>query len=620
MGKKFSGREALILAVIAAIALIVIGGYNAWRSFQRFDESVLTEKDSQLYSLVRSDDINIETSTSSFEREAETFLARNSVNTALDKWRQTGEKGSLQNALKDNTLKANPIYADLLVIRKDKVSMSATGKIDYTFLTGRGSNGLCVCRDGDGNFYLAYEQDATKNIRFDALIDLSKFYSTAISNNPDRQVVLLDSAGSVLLTTNDGVTLAMEADAEAEGDLAETRDFIVDCQRDNLSEGRMLELTDKDGGEYTARMVVLPSGSTVNGQFAIGMVTNYEEALVPSRLVARQILLYGGLAVLGVLALILMIMYMSRANRTSSEELRALRKKNEAMEEINQKMQALTHHQRLETIGTMTASIAHDFNNLLTPIMGYSIMTMEMLPPDATDLQENLMEVYNASVKAKDIVTRLAELTKKGSEASYKDIEIDEVIQSALKVTLPAKPKEVEVKAKFDAEGVLVKADRTQISQLVMNIVLNAYDAMRDDGGTLIVTTRQAGDEVIMRFKDTGCGMDAETVSRIFDPFYTTKESGKGTGLGLAIVAQIVETHGGRIYVESHPGEGTEFRIYIPTAGSGMDGLSWGSDPESRYDTKRYTAKVFRQELAKAEAARRELEASGDEDAKKGKK
>ncbi len=609
LGKKFSGREALILAVIAAIALIFIGGYNAWRSFQKFDESILTEKDSQLYSLVRSDDINIENTISSFVREAETFLSRNSVNAALDKWSKDGKKNDLKKAIEDNSLKANPIYADILVIRNEKVSMSATGNSDYTFLTGRDYTGLRVCKDGDGNYYLAYERDATKNTRFDALIDLATFYGTAISTNPERQVVLLDAGGSVLLTTDGGVTLSMDAGAEAEGDLAETKDFIVQCQSENRSEGRMLELTGRDGSKYVARMVVLPSESTVNGEFAIGMITNYEDAVTPSRFAARQILLYGGLAMLGVLALILMILYMSRANRSSSEELRALRKKNEAMEEINQKMQALTHHQRLETIGTMTASIAHDFNNLLTPIMGYSIMTMEMLPPDATDLQENLMEVYNASVKAKDIVTRLAELTKKGSEASYKDIEIDEVIQSALKVTLPAKPKEVEVKANFGAEGVLVKADRTQISQLVMNIVLNAYDAMRDNGGTLMVSTKQAGDEVIMRFKDSGCGMDAETVSRIFDPFYTTKESGKGTGLGLAIVAQIVETHGGRIYVESHPGEGTEFRIYIPTAGSGMDGLSWGSDPESRYDTKRYTAKVFRQELAKAEAAKRELDA-----------
>ena len=97
MGKKFSGREALILAVIAAIALVFLGGYNVWRSFQKFDENILIEKDSQLYSLVRSDDINIENTISSFVREAETFLSRNTLNSALDKWRRTGEKDDLQS-------------------------------------------------------------------------------------------------------------------------------------------------------------------------------------------------------------------------------------------------------------------------------------------------------------------------------------------------------------------------------------------------------------------------------------------------------------------------------------------------------------------------------------------
>ena len=277
------------------------------------------------------------------------------------------------------------------------------------------------------------------------------------------------------------------------------------------------------------------------------------------------------------------------------------------MEDINRKMQELAHHQRLETIGTMTASIAHDFNNLLTPIMGYSIMTMEMLPADATDLQDNLMEIYDASVKAKDIVTRLADLTKRSKEENYKDINIDEVIQSALKVTLPAKPKEVEVKANFDAGDCVVKADETQISQMVMNIVLNAYDAMRGEGGTLLVSTRISGEEVMIRFRDTGCGMDAETVSRIFDPFYTTKESGKGTGLGLAIVAQIVESHGGKIYVESAPGEGTEFRIYIPLEGADADNLAWGPDGEGKFDTKRYSVNLIRRELAKIQAEKDEL-------------
>ena len=258
----------------------------------------------------------------------------------------------------------------------------------------------------------------------------------------------------------------------------------------------------------------------------------------------------------------------------------------------------------------MTASIAHDFNNLLTPIMGYSIMTMEMLPADATDLQENLMEIYDASVKAKDIVTRLADLTKKGKEENFTELEVDEVIQSALKVTLPAKPKEVEVKANFNAEGQYIKADRTQISQMVMNIVLNAYDAMKD-GGTLLVSTRISGEEAVLRFKDSGCGMDTETLSRIFDPFYTTKESGKGTGLGLAIVAQIVETHGGKIYVDSEPGEGTEFRIYIPLAGADTANLAWGPGGEGKFDTKRYSVNVIRKELARIQAEKAEEEERG---------
>jgi chemotaxis protein histidine kinase CheA len=102
--------------------------------------------------------------------------------------------------------------------------------------------------------------------------------------------------------------------------------------------------------------------------------------------------------------------------------------------------------------------------------------------------------------------------------------------------------------------------------------------------------------------------MDTETMSRIFDPFYTTKESGKGTGLGLAIVAQIVETHGGKIYVDSEPGEGTEFRIYIPLAGADMESLAWGPGGEGKFDTKRYSVNLIRKELARIQAEKEEEE------------
>ena len=103
-----------------------------------------------------------------------------------------------------------------------------------------------------------------------------------------------------------------------------------------------------------------------------------------------------------------------------------------------------------------------------------------------------------------------------------------------------------------------------------------------------------------------GSGMDADTLSRIFDPFYTTKESGKGTGLGLAIVAQIVEGHGGKIYVDSEPGNGTEFRIYIPLAGADMESLAWGPGGEGKFDTKRYSVDLIRRELGRAKAQKEE--------------
>lgn len=299
-------------------------------------------------------------------------------------------------------------------------------------------------------------------------------------------------------------------------------------------------------------------------------LSGFDGDIYISKEAAHEIFTYGGLALIGILLMLFIILLMDRINSANLTELDEMARRVETMEEINRQMQALTHHQRLETIGTMAASIAHDFNNLLTPIMGYSMMSMEMLDESQSDIQENLMEVYNASVKAKDIVQGLADLTKKGKKEDFAEIDLEELVRSALKVTLPAKPKNVEIKVGFKPTDKRVQGDRTQLSQLVMNMVLNAYDAMREEGGDLLVSTKVTGDEISLSIKDTGTGMDPETVSRIFDPFYTTKESGKGTGLGLAIAAQVVESHGGRIYVDSQLGVGTEFRIVLPIMGASI--------------------------------------------------
>ena len=607
--KRTAGREIFFIALLVAVLCIAFGIYGVWRSFERFDNSILAEKDTQLYSLMRSGDINLENSIDAIQREAEIFLGRERLKSEIAYWKESGETADLKEYISNNTLITNPIYADLVMNHKGETVCTASGNKTYTQVTGSDANGMSLWKDDSNVYYMAWHQDAAGGITYDILIDLSRLYSMAIGSSNDREIMLLDAASVLAMTSGPDGPIVMETEAEAGERFSNFRDFMMSCQKEGIADGISVDTTDDAGHPYTARMVALPSESTVNGEFAMGILANYEEAIAPSRKAAEEILLYVGIAVVGIAGLLLLLVMMRRANAASSAELRVLKKKNEAMEEINQKMQALAHHQRLETIGTMTASIAHDFNNLLTPIMGYSIMTMEMLPADATDLQENLMEIYDASVKAKDIVTRLADLTKKGNEENFKEIDVDEVIRSALKVTLPAKPKDVDVKANFDAEGEKIKADRTQISQLVMNIVLNAYDAMREKGGTLLVSTRISGEEVVLRFKDNGCGMDTDTMSRIFDPFYTTKESGKGTGLGLAIVAQIVETHGGKIYVDSEPGAGTEFRIYIPLVGAEMESLAWGPGGEGKFDTKRYSVNLIRKELARIQAEKEEEDA-----------
>ena len=607
--KKTAGREIFFIALLVAVLCIAFGIYGVWRSFERFDNSILAEKDTQLYSLMRSGDINLENSIDAIQREAEIFLGRERLKSEIAYWKESGETADLKEYISNNTLITNPIYADLVMNHKGETVCTASGNKSYTQVTGSDANGMSLWKDDSNVYYMAWHQDAAGGITYDILIDLSRLYSMAIGSSNDREIMLLDAASVLAMTSGPDGPIVMETEAEAGERFSNFRDFMMSCQKEGIADGISVDTTDDAGHPYTARMVALPSESTVNGEFAMGILANYEEAIAPSRKAAEEILLYVGIAVVGIAGLLLLLVMMRRANAASSAELRVLKKKNEAMEEINQKMQALAHHQRLETIGTMTASIAHDFNNLLTPIMGYSIMTMEILPADATDLQENLMEIYDASVKAKDIVTRLADLTKKGNEENFKEIDVDEVIRSALKVTLPAKPKDVDVKANFDAEGEKIRADRTQISQLVMNIVLNAYDAMREKGGTLLVSTRISGEEVVLRFKDNGCGMDTDTMSRIFDPFYTTKESGKGTGLGLAIVAQIVETHGGKIYVDSEPGAGTEFRIYIPLVGAEMESLAWGPGGEGKFDTKRYSVNLIRKELARIQAEKEEEDA-----------
>jgi signal transduction histidine kinase/ActR/RegA family two-component response regulator len=238
--------------------------------------------------------------------------------------------------------------------------------------------------------------------------------------------------------------------------------------------------------------------------------------------------------------------------------------------------------QKMETIGTLAGVIAHDFNNILTPILGYTDMALEELPEES-NLRFDIEQINNAAIRGKDLVQQILTFSRE-VDFKKKPIHLQPIISEVLNLLKASVPAGVVLKQNLDPRIGTVLADPTHIHQIVMNLCTNANHAMMATGGILEVRldavkidhrhakkirNLKKGEYVRLTISDTGYGMDLKTKERIFEPFFTRKEVGSGSGLGLSVVHGIVNNYGGAIEVESSPGKGTIFRIYLPKAGSG---------------------------------------------------
>lgn len=293
-------------------------------------------------------------------------------------------------------------------------------------------------------------------------------------------------------------------------------------------------------------------------------IEDHEEILEATRGTTIYAIISGWLSMSGIGILGILVLHMLRRSTRIQREAELLRKKNEAIEALNLQTRKLAHHQRLEMIGTLTSSIAHEFNNLLTPIMGYSLMALEKLPDDESELYDELLEIYSSSCKAKEIISRLSDLSRKQTETSFREVAPDDLIRKMVRVAEPAKAENVQVQMNLNCWDQRLVANEIQFSQLILNLILNSFHAMENSGGILTITTSFDEKHIQILVTDTGCGISKENQSKIFEPFFTTKETGRGTGLGLAIVAQVVEDHRGNIRVKSQEGKGTSFQVSLP--------------------------------------------------------
>ena len=255
---------------------------------------------------------------------------------------------------------------------------------------------------------------------------------------------------------------------------------------------------------------------------------------------------------------------------------RDITERKQAEEELKESEHQLRQAQKMEAVGRLSGGIAHDFNNLLSVIIGYA----DELDPSRNDtekLRKNAEQIKKAGLRAASLTRQLLAFSRQ-QVLQPKILELNGAVADLAKMLKRLIGADIELTLSLDPAAGRVKADPSQLDQVIVNLVVNARDAMPEGGKLIIETTNvelgerqaarmhyvQPGSYVQLTVTDTGTGMDAETLAHIFEPFFTTKEKGKGTGLGLSTVYGIVKQSGGYIWVDSEPGKGTSFKIFLP--------------------------------------------------------
>ncbi|OGQ95421.1 MAG: hypothetical protein A2521_06775 [Deltaproteobacteria bacterium RIFOXYD12_FULL_57_12] len=263
----------------------------------------------------------------------------------------------------------------------------------------------------------------------------------------------------------------------------------------------------------------------------------------------------------------------------------------QTMETVKQEKGRLQHQlfqaQKMETVGRLAGGIAHDFNNMLTGIMGYTSLSLRTLADDSP-IRNHLQIVLDVSRRASDLVKQLLMFSRK-IPLELTKVDLNGLIRKNVDFIRRVVEETVEIRLDLQEDLPIIFSDEGQLTQLLINFAVNARDAMQGKGVLQFKTRRCLPNEqrqlndrfagvdqeyVCITITDTGCGIPAGEIDRIFDPFYTTKDVGKGTGLGLAIVYSIVTGHGGWVDVDSTPGHGASFKVYLPTRKA--------SDPEQK--------------------------------------
>jgi signal transduction histidine kinase len=248
----------------------------------------------------------------------------------------------------------------------------------------------------------------------------------------------------------------------------------------------------------------------------------------------------------------------------------------------------LLHRERIATIGTLAGGVAHEFNNILTPILLYSQLALNDTPPDSPRTRD-LGRIVSAAHRARSLIKRILTFSREMDSLDVSVFSLRSTVEEALALMSAIVPASVEIVLEAPQQEIRVAGDPSLVHQVIINLCTNAYQAMRQTGGRIVVRLLRVDElpadsqaefepAALLEVIDTGHGIDPTVIAHIFEPFFTTRDVGEGTGLGLSVVHGIVTSMGGTITVESVLDQGTTFKIYLPLTAAAAKSLEIAAD------------------------------------------
>lgn len=575
---KIKLKHILVAGSITCIAFSIFGliGIGLWQDYKN---DVINNQKKQMLLVTGSISANLEANLLSYKDDIDFLIETKASENSLEKyvlWQnkfvfdviKSGSSGEMIHSVKGYNIKE--IHSKTKIDKNTYFSL-ATLENNKKY--------LIISKE---------ENDSNTSI----VIDGQTYYKSIMSDiklGSSGYVVIKDSSGIILMYPNErqlGIdVISGRKKLFSNVDLTSLEQMIKEQAqgKEGVSEyysywwNRITENNSKD-----ARVKKISAYSPVNlgGDFLIvSAVIDYDDVFIPIADGYMKMVLLFVIIIVIILIAVIMVSRLLIRQKHDTEKIEYLTGLNEVLEELRKGEEKMAHNQRLQILGTMTGGIAHEFNNLLTPILGYADLMLLELPEDS-EMHEDALEIRDTSLKAKEIIQQLSAMSRKNIETVFKRMNMKDVLKRSIKMVQSIRPTNIELTSDIKLTNQQIIGNKTQISQVILNICLNAIQAIGSKAGEInlkadIVKSNEIKalktndtdswhEYISISIEDNGSGMAKEVLKQIFQPFYTTKRQGQGTGLGLALVEQIINAHKGIIQATSTEGKGSCFTIYLP--------------------------------------------------------